>query len=697
MFEKNNKYVMPEMIYQDEVNECGLACIAMLASMLGRNYSLDELRSQFKISNAGMSLEQITLALECLNIRAYPVSYDPKEMLDLPFPAILHHGGNHFVLVSDKKGRYARVHNPATGEGVFLDSDLQDRLTGYAVILDSHQNPVDNEIIPITNRDSYKKNFSISKMNIPNMSKMFYFSVLLMLGGLLIPALFLLLLGDNDRYNDLVDGGAYTQLLVPVVSVIFITALLELFVARLSIKSSSSVSLRYIPEFFSSLLKKKYSFFENRALADINQRFSSLSQAIAERANLLITMRVSIITCVGAVIVMFWVHPLLGALSIFVITCYGVISIYYSQPRTMLIRRLEESSSLRNEIVFESINGISTIKSAHMHHERCEKFSMHHMDVIEISRQLAMMDAKQTVLYKVFSNFESLLLLVISIILIVKNELSVGGLFAFTLFKQIASSAATSFYMSAISYKEQMVVDSRAQPIVSYPEDNLDLYSEGAMNSIEIVGVVFSYNRDSILYDQLDFSIVKGEKIAIIGSSGCGKSSLLKLLSGLHCPTKGRLLINGCDKEWHVLNALSFYLQQHDIIFTGSVMDNVVLFKRDADIDRAMDVISSLGLDDCIDMLPHRWKTTISENNPLMSSGQRQRLLVARALCTEKPLVMLDEPTANLDSKSAKQVIKSILSSDKTVLVVLHDPELLDGFDRVIRVEQGLLFSEAMP
>lgn len=151
------------------------------------------------------------------------------------------------------------------------------------------------------------------------------------------------------------------------------------------------------------------------------------------------------------------------------------------------------------------------------------------------------------------------------------------------------------------------------------------------------------------------------------------------------------MVINGNLREWGALNSLSFYLQQQDIIFNASVINNVTLFKDDADFGRATEVITQLGLDDCIDKLPHGLKSMISEINPLMSSGQRQRLLVARALCTDKPLIMLDEPTANLDFRTAKQVMEAILSSDKTVLVVLHDPELLKGFDRIITIQDGQL------
>ncbi|MGL4754938.1 MAG: peptidase domain-containing ABC transporter [Aeromonadaceae bacterium] len=693
MMKINDKFVMPEMVYQDEINECGLACIAMLANMMGKSISLSDLRAHFSISAAGMSLEEIALALEKLNIRAFPVCYDPEHVIDLPFPAILHHGGNHFVLASEKRGKYAHVFNPATGDGVFLDSDLSERLTGFAIILDSNQDVSSTPDALEKDIRKCEKKFSISDVKIPDMNKIFIFSLLAMVGGLIIPAFFLMLLGPKETHDGIIEQAAIMDFFLPVVAAIIITAMVEIYVARLSIYTSSAVALRYIPEIFSNLLRKKYAFFENRALADINQRFASLSQAIAGRTSLINSIRVSIITCVSAVLVMFWVHFSLGILAVVIIACYGFISFFYSQQRTVLIRRLEEASSLRNEVVFESINGISTIKSAHMHQERCSKFAMYNMDVIRIGNQLAIMDAKQTVLYKLFSNFEALLLITISISLILRQELSVGGVFAFTLFKQIASGAATNFYFSCISYKEQHIADSRAEPMITYPEDACFSQDDKNMDTLKIEGVDFSYTQDVALYRELNFSLSKGEKIAIVGGSGCGKSSFLKLLSGLHSPDKGRVVVNGDLREWGTLNSLSFYLQQQDIIFNASVINNVTLFKDDADLGRATEVITQLGLDDCINKLPHGLKTMISEINPLMSSGQRQRLLVARALCTDKPLLMLDEPTANLDFRTAKQVMETILSCDKTVLVVLHDPELLAGFDRVITIQDGQLCS----
>lgn len=540
------------------------------------------------------------------------------------------------------------------------------------------------------------KVLSLASMVLPNMKKMLLLSVLVMGLGLLIPALFLLLLGHGvgDVLGDQAEVG---MLFLVVGGAVGISAVTELLMARLGIVTATAASIRYVPAMFTALLRKKYPFFEKRALADINQRFSSMSQAMAARASLLTMMRVSIISCASAIAIMFWIHVLLGSLAIAVIVLYGLVSLYYAQPRTALMKQLEEASALKDELVFETIDGIGTVKSAQMHHERGLSFAQRHMQAMTIGNRLNMMDAKQTILYKMFSNIESVVLLAISITLFAKQELTVGALFAFSLFKQIASGAATSFYLSSIAYKEQKVVDLRARAMMAYPEDAPYTAEMSIHHTLAISAVDFAYEQSPLLYCNVQFSIAKGEKVAIIGHSGGGKSTLLKLLSGLYSPAAGTLTIDGQSVDWAVLSALTFYLQPNDVLFHASVKDNITLFKHPVDTELVDKVVDALGLRPCIEQLPHGWKTPVSQTNPLMSSGQRQRVLVARALCSGKALLMLDEPTANLDSHSARHVMDAILASDKTVLVVLHEPELLAGFDRVIQIVDGQLVDIPAP
>jgi ATP-binding cassette subfamily B protein RaxB len=250
-------------------------------------------------------------------------------------------------------------------------------------------------------------------------------------------------------------------------------------------------------------------------------------------------------------------------------------------------------------------------------------------------------------------------------------------------------SSASDFYMARLGEAEHTVIDQRAQDILRYPEDTRPARSNVFTHQLSAKAVRFAYEGAEASHVEIDLNIACGEKIALIGESGSGKSTVLKLLSGARTPQAGEISVVGEACGSSDLEAIALLIRPDYILFHASLNDNLTLFGTSDTCIHARKVARRLGLDGLVARLPQGWETTVSEIAPMMSAGQRQRLMVARALCSRKPLILLDEPTANLDEHACKVTLTAILSSPKTIIVALHDYSLLNAFDRVFRIEGG--------
>jgi ATP-binding cassette subfamily B protein RaxB len=220
-----------------------------------------------------------------------------------------------------------------------------------------------------------------------------------------------------------------------------------------------------------------------------------------------------------------------------------------------------------------------------------------------------------------------------------------------------------------------------------------------SFNDIEVRDVTFSYGiSDEPILRNASIHIRRGEKIAITGPSGSGKSTLFKLLSAAEPLQHGHIALNGI--AWPNLTVDEIrrhqaHMRQGDIILHGSIADNVTLFAAETDEDRIHAILADVGLLDDIMRLPMRTRTVISDTIANISAGQRQRLLLARALYQKRELLLLDEPTSNLDPASVRRIASLLRNLDRTVVVITHDMSLASAFDTRYRFAAGALVPES--
>lgn len=673
----------PAMVFQGEVAECGLACAAMMIDALGGDASLADLRGRFPVSTAGASLLDLQGILERSGAPALAVRFDPAQLAELPLPAILHYGGNHFVLCTRRSGGALRVFNPATGSTVIRVEHLREHITGYALVLDrSRPLRVPGARVDVPARPDVWRHTRLPR-----------FWPLLLAGlaagvlGFVVPVMYAATLDDASMIHAFNDWMPFAAAFV----VALISVLITVYADTRRNVDAQGISRTRMSELFARLLRKRVDYFERRLLTDVFQRLFSHGRLVGERGITTLELLRSGLMALVIGGIMAWISVRLTLVTLVVVIGYWGISRYFSERRAPLLLRVEEMSGRHNDLVLETLSGIGTVKSAGLGPHRELQFSKSQASLADTALALGQLSVHESAASRTLGYAEAIVVLMLGAGLVRSELLSVGGLVSYVFFKQIALDSVTGLYWTAMRRREQNILVQRSHDLLEGAEDP----AEGApivrmRERMVLTGLRFHYVGCTRVFELDRLQLRYGEKIALIGASGSGKSTWLKVLGGLYPATDGEVVVDDAAVGRRALRGLAYCHQAREVLFQNTVLDNVLLpgswgfaDKRRQD---ARALLASLGLTSAIEAMPHGWNTELSAANPHLSSGQIQRVMVARALCSLRDLVLLDEPTSNLDDEAAALTFDAILASAGTVIVATHEHAHLHRFDRVFEL-----------
>lgn len=691
------KTIIPEMVFQGETHECGLACIAMLAETQHLNITLPELRECFPASEHGTSLVTLCNVLESLSIPAYPVAFAFDELDALPLPAILHYGASHYVLLAYRKGNYVCVMNPAIGEQILPLAALKTQISGYALVLDNSAPKLLSPAMAKRPRAS-KRLASLSlaeTARIPGIYGLMIFSFLVSLTLFVMPGMI------NVAMNQFFSSASVSPFHWPLFLLIFVASSALAVVLRI-------VTERLVKRFvilrstmgFSHLLDNNLRFFDKRSPGEIFSRFAAWQMGLARKAELDNGLRTDWIIALIALLIMCAISPLLAAISGIGVTLMGLVSIWAIYRDRFYTQQLQMKSAEQNDFILESIQGFSCIKSAGLENQRKKEFARYTWTLLTWFQKQRIYEQCKGAIYQFIGSAEMVLFMALALPLLRDGVIGMGAFFAYSFIRQIFTSNITRIFWSVIQKNQLHIIDTRAQDLFTLaPEETAQsaAIAPSFIDQLSFRNIDFSYDRDSIIR-QLSFSLSKGRRVAIIGESGAGKTTLLRIMVGLMSPTSGEIALDGETVTTKQIASLAFLQSQEDILFHASIQDNITLFDEhpdDAKHKRIRDSLEGLQLYDTVAQLPGGVNALVRESHVALSVGQRQRLLLARAMYSDKPILVLDEPTASLDSTTAFNVMTALTEHcrvyGKTLITVTHSEALLPLFDDVWRLNNGML------
>lgn len=684
------------VLLQTEGSECGLACMAMVASYWGHRIDIPRMRGRFSVSMKGVNLKGLMAMARGLSLQARALKLDLQHLPELKLPCILHWDLNHFVVLKSVSVRHVVLHDPAVGERRMTLEDFANHFTGIALELTPTA-----QFQPKEERQQFSL-FSLMGRVIGLRRGLFELLALglaLQVCALITPFYMqwivdeALLASDRDLITVLGCGFLLLTLLQAAIGAVrsWVTTIL-----------STSLNLQWLGNAFAHLLKLPLPYFEKRHTGDIVSRFSSIQRI----QNSLTTKFVEGVID-GILVLATLVMMLLYSAKMAAVACIAVL--LYALLRWALFRPLRDANS--EEIIhaakqqshfMETVRGIQSIRLFGRSEERRAGWMNFLID--EFNAQLRV--AKLTVSYQTANALlfggERVIVIWLAALAVLSNDFSVGMVFAFISYKDQFSQRMGSLIDKLFELRMMRLHGERLTDIVladaERDDDAAEIDASHITPSIEINNLSFRYSdSEPEVIRELSLTIPAGQCIAITGPSGCGKTTLMKLLLGLLTPTSGEISIGGVPLG---SLGLSNYRQllgtvmQDDSLFAGSISDNISFFDPMVDMQRVYECAELAAIAPEIAAMPMGFNTLIGDIGTGLSGGQKQRILLARALYKNPRILVLDEATSHLDVWNEQVVNQAIQTIPLTRIIVAHRPETIQMAERVIMLQDGRLVQD---
>lgn len=681
------------VILQTEVAECGLACLAMVATYHGHAIDINTLRRKYPISLRGTTLQNLMQTADKMSFASRPLRLELEEMDQLQLPTILHWDLNHFVVLKKVTKKYIIIHDPAQGLRKMTLQEASKHFTGVALELTPTPNfQPKKEVRKLPFWSFWQRIVGLKRA----MIQVFIMSLALQIFSLISPLYMQLVVDEVLLSHDLH--------LLTVLAIGFgllmlidlgVTALRSLVVLSLS----SMMSIQMAANLFRHLIRLPLPFFEKRHIGDIVSRFGSLSQIEKTLTTGIVQAIVDGVMAIATLVMLFIYSPTLTFLVIGALIIYGLIRAIWYRPLKALTEETIVSAAKENSNFIETIRATQSIKIFGQETQRQMLWHNKYADKINSGIRLGKLNIGFTSINTLLFGLENIVVVYLAARLVIDIKLTVGMLYAFMSYKQQFTSKAVAFIENLIEMKMLGLHLERLGDIALEEQEAQEgtlLEAPTLKGDIRLENISFRYNDGEpwVLKD-INLEIKEGESVALVGPSGCGKTTLMKIMMGLFKADSGKVFVDGIDLEQ--LGAKHFRKQfgavmQDDQLLSGAIGENIAFFDPEFDQARVEKCSQMAAIAQDVAAMPMGFNTLIGDMGMSLSGGQKQRILLARALYKQPKILFLDEATSHLDVALEKAINDTVRHMKITRIIIAHRPETIKSADRIfVFTPQGLV------
>jgi len=674
------------VIIQSEAAECGIACLAMISGYYGYSIDLFNFRNKYGSPSHGVTLLSLSKTAEYAGLKNRALSLDLDEINQLKLPCIIHWGMNHYVVLTKVRKSSFVVHDPALGKRIISMQEMSNHFTGIALELWPDHNFKQEKVKSRLRLLDLMRNIVGLKAALV---KIFALSVVIEAIGLLIPVGTQLV---TDHVIIAHDQNLLAVICIGLVSFTLFRAFISMLRAWTSLTLNTLTNIQWKTSLFDHLVSLPLSFFEKRQLGDIQSRFSSLDTIRSTFTNSIVSGVIDTIMTIGLLIML----TLYGGWLVWVVvgftTCYAVMRL----ATYRFYRRVSEEQVVKgarsNSHFMESLYGIATIKALNLRERRSQHWLNINIDACNAGIKQTRFDMLFSGINTFISSIDQVVILGLGALMVIDNKMTLGMFMAFNAYRGQFSQRASGLIDLFMQLRMLSLHNERLSEIAfNEPEKEMPLrrvFEENHGVKLEVKNLTYQYDPFAQpIFSNLNITVAPGESVALVGPSGIGKTTLLKVMSGLLAPTHGDVLANNLQIDKIGLNNFRLCtacVLQEDRLFSGSISENISGFDDNPDQSFIEECARRSNIHDEILNMPMGYETLIGELGLGISGGQKQCVLIARALYRKPSILFMDEATSHLDLNNEASINKAISGLSITRIIIAHRPSTIASADRII-------------
>lgn len=685
---------------QMEKTECGAVCLAMILAYYNKWMPPAQVRSDCGVSRDGLNARNIIISAGQYGLQGKGYRYETEELMkNGTFPCIVHWEFKHFVVLCGFKRKHAVINDPARGRVVLPIEKFDEAFTGVCLQFE----PTDEFEMSGEKRSSGE----LIGRRLFGAGSALVFGILTTLvtsiTGIINPAFTRVLV-------DKLLTGEQPAWLVPFVLLLCAVSLAQIITAAIQARQQIMITAKLeavsSTAFFKKILRLPMAFFEQRMPADILERYNANSRVASQLIDTVVPLFFNAAMMLIYLIVMFRYNVMLACIGMLSVAINITTSVLASRHLMNILRCTLQDRAKLEAMTINGLEKIEDIKSSGGENGYFGQWAASLVNVSNNDTGFVRLSYRLSMLHLIMQSAADIAVLAAGVLLVMNGSFTVGMIMAFQGFLSSFSAPASDMIKKVQSVQELMTDMERIEDVMEHTDDEhilgkkadvgqdaaIDPYSK-LKGNIEVKNVTFGYSKMStpVLKD-ISFSVKQGQSVAVVGMSGCGKSTVAGLLSGLLRPWSGEILFDGRridEIDRAVFCGSLAVVDQEFMLFGDTIASNIKMWDDSIEDFEMIMAARDAHIHNEIVRRDGGYYYTLKDDGRDFSGGERQKLEIARVLAQDPTIVILDEATSALDAKNEKNVINSIMDRGITCVVIAHRLSTIRSCDNIIVLEHG--------
>lgn len=686
-------------VQQHDMTDCAAACLAMVCLHYKKETTITKLRDMMGTDLKGTNLLGLSKCADQLGFTSQAVRVDKEGFLsDYTIPAIANiltkEGLSHFVVIFKITDKHVVVGDPAKDLVRMEIDEFYKSFTGAMLILKPNNEFTKGKV-------KGEKIFHRYLRLLWPQKKLFFYGIL--------ASLLMTILGivssifNNVIYDEILpykQENVLKMVLLVFLGVSIVQITIDFVRQWMMMHLSICIDIPLMLGYFEHIYKLPMKFFATRKTGDITTRFSDAFTIKDIFTNIALTLIMDIGMALVTGVILFRMNPSLFVIIIFMTVISILLVFIFKQPYKKINEEQMQQSSILNSQIIEGLRAVETIKGNANEDTELKNIEREYIKSLRIGYKEGMLSNVQGTISSLISGIGNLILTYAGIMQVIDGNITLGSMMAFMTLSGYFMDPVGRLVSLQLSIQEANISMKRISEILDYEREQDDKDEQNYQElervdgDIELKNITFRYGNRKPVLNNVSFTIPKGKKVALVGASGSGKSTIAKLLLKYYEPENGQITIDGIDINEYTNDSLRrtvSYVPQNIELFSKSIYDNIRVSRMNATLDEVKEAAKAADAHNFIKKLPMQYQTFLEEAGNGLSGGEKQRIALARAFLKKNEFYILDESTSNLDFATENIIFDMIYNKfrNKSMLIIAHRLATVKNCDEIIVMNQG--------